>query len=194
MISKHQDEMMVDQFYDLITAAERPVMHSAHFVPNQDNTLPWEWELAGTYIIANSCSTVAMACDGLRLARFTAPTGPLAIDNQMRGFLPNHYKRSYENDTFYDLFDQILAVWSIVRNCAIYEREHLISLCQSEKGNSITMIMLDLTVIIAHILSFCNATKENLITCLVVVNQSPTPTARLKLMAGQLEELFIPIV
>ncbi len=190
----HQDEMVVDEFYDLITEAERPVMHAAIRVRNQDQAKLWEWQLAGTYIIANCERTVAIACDGLRLARFTAPPASGILDSQMCGFLPHHYNSSCENDTFYDLFDQILAAWSIVKNCAIYERSYLTSLCTSDQLNGITATILGLTLNAKHILDFCYAAGEDFITCQVVTNQSAKAAVRLKLIAGQLEELFIPII
>lgn len=52
-------EMIVDEFYDLITKAEQPVKHAA--IRPQGRTHEWQWQLAGTYTIANSRQTVAMA-------------------------------------------------------------------------------------------------------------------------------------
>lgn len=184
-------EMIVDEFYDLITKAEQPVKHAA--IRPQGRTHEWQWQLAGTYTIANSRQTVAMATNGLRLARFTTSPPPGINNSEMKGFLPYHYKKSRENKSFYDLFDQILTEWSVVVNDTFYFREDLINLCKAETPNGVAITILGLTVPITYILDFCNATQENIISCLIVTNASGTSDARLKLIAGQLEEILIPI-
>lgn len=194
MKNDNQDELIVDRFYDLITEAEQPVKHAAHFVLGQDQTSRWEWQLAGTYIIINECNTVAMACDGLRLARFTAPTALGGQDDQMRGFLPHHYKRSCENDTYYDLFTEILTTFCVVKDATMYNRKNLICLCMSDQLDGITTTILGLTMNVKHVLDFCYAAQKDFITCQVVTNQSQIDTKRLKLIAGQLEELLVPII
>lgn len=177
---------------DPITKASLQVKHAIKWPPNQGYPRRWEWELAGTYVIANPSNTIAMAADGLRLARFTAPSPPRI--GQIRKFLPINYQRNYENKTFYDVFSQILAAWSVVKGTVIISTQDLISHCISNDRNGLIATQFGLTVNTKHIFDFCYATKEDLITCQAVANQSPPVTVRLKLTAGQLEELFIPII
>ncbi len=184
------NEIIVSDFCEAMAKLERPVKHAAHQVKNPSNTQVWEWQLAGTYIIADSHKTIALACDGLRLARFTA--GPIS-GAPKRYFLPHCHRRSSENEVYYSQFHQIWAAWNIVQNGVIYSKKDLIGICKYLESKGVTLKIFELDVSIKHILDFCHATQGELITCLEVVSQSGVAQTRLKLVAGPLEELVVPI-